>query len=169
IKKGVINNITDYNKLISAYKKLTDISDRIVMQKFVNANFEIMAGAIKYANIGSVIVLGTGGILTEILNDHIKSYLPITRSEAIEILEKTKFYPLLSGYRDLAKYGENDIVDVLMGISYLTEHIKGISQIDINPIVLDTDGNILIDINPIVLDTDGNILTIDPKIYVCSN
>ncbi len=151
-KKGVINNIQNYEDLLSSYRRLQSLSSRVLMQEYIDSTFEIMTGVIRYEGIGSVIVLGTGGILTEILDDHIKEYLPINEEEALNLLRKTKFYPLLHGFRGLEKYKESDIINVLMGLSYLIENIPQISQIDINPIIL---------------TKKGDILTVDPKIYLC--
>ncbi|MGB6376203.1 MAG: acetate--CoA ligase family protein, partial [Syntrophobacteria bacterium] len=82
-------------------------------------DYEILLGAKRDENFGPVILFGMGGVLTELLKDWSIGLPPLNRSLARKLMESTRAYSLLKGYRN--KPGAN--------LALLEEMIIRLSQL----------------------------------------
>ncbi|MFO8077953.1 MAG: acetate--CoA ligase family protein, partial [Thermoplasmatota archaeon] len=74
----------------------------VTIQKMVNnVGAEFILGSKKDPVFGSIILFGLGGIFTELFKDRAIGFPPINQVLAQRILEKTKAYQLLKGYRNI--------------------------------------------------------------------
>jgi acetyltransferase len=67
---------------------------------FSNPDYEILLGAKRDPNFGPVILFGMGGIYTEVLKDRSLGLPPMNRLLARRLMQETKAYSLLKGYRN---------------------------------------------------------------------
>ena len=72
----------------------------VMMQPFANPDYEILLGAKRDANFGPVILFGMGGIFTEVLKDRALGLPPVDRLLARRMMQETKAWTLLQGYRN---------------------------------------------------------------------
>ena len=63
--------------------------------------YELILGSKKDPVFGSVILFGLGGIYTELFKDRAIGFPPLNQVLAQRIIEKTKAYDLLKGFRGL--------------------------------------------------------------------
>jgi acetyltransferase len=97
---------------------------------------EIIIGAIKDEDFGPVIMFGIGGIFVEVLKDVTFRILPITASDAHEMLEEIKCSSLLAGARSKVPVDREAIVDTLLKVSRMVTNNPHIKELDINPLVV---------------------------------
>jgi len=93
--------------------------------------FELILGCKKDKFFGPVVLFGTGGLTTEILRDRALGLPPLNRSLARQMIEPTKVYQLLKGYRGLP--GSNFVLleEILIRLSRLVTDFPEIVELDI--------------------------------------
>jgi acetyltransferase len=67
----------------------------------IKGGYELILGAKKDPLFGPVILFGMGGIGVELLKDVAIGLLPLNQTLAKRLMEETKVYHLLKGYRNI--------------------------------------------------------------------
>jgi acetyltransferase len=111
---------------------------------------EIIIGALHDPTFGPAVMVGAGGILTELYKDVAFRLAPFAAEEAHLMLEELTIYPTLRGYRGLS--GDADsLADILSKVAGLAlELIREGCQLDINPIVWSRDRWVALDVKAII-------------------
>jgi len=142
---GVKLGIVDSNQISKKFKEIQEsIKEKapnarifgIMVYKMVPSSTEVVVGAVRDRQFGPAIMFGLGGILIELLKDTSFRIAPITKDDALEMIQEIRGYPILVGYRDFPKLDVDAIADVIVKISELMMDIKEIDQIDLNPIMV---------------------------------
>lgn len=150
---GVITNIRDEHQLGKALSKLTaqrqQLPDskliQIQLQKQVGKGLEVIIGIKRDPQFGSVLLFGAGGQLAEVLDDHGLLILP-ARDQAIRaLIERSKIYPLLRGFRGGPEYSIAKLVEVIQRLAGLAQQAPELTEIEINPLILTTTGLYAVD------------------------
>ena len=90
---------------------------------------------------GPVILLGSGGIMVEMLKDSVVRVAPITKSDAHTMITELKIFPLLGGERGYPKSDIDAVADILARLSNFSLATDLISELDINPLMVLPEGN----------------------------
>ncbi len=123
----------------------------VVVERMVNMPFELIIGARKDALLGPVIAFGKGGIAVEVYRDTQLGLPPMNMALARRMIERTKIYPLLQGYRNRAGVDLELLAFTLCKFAYLVMDFPEIQEIDINPFVMDQSEGLILDAH-VVLD-----------------
>ncbi|MGQ9825138.1 MAG: acetate--CoA ligase family protein [Desulfotomaculales bacterium] len=148
---GVALNLSTEKEVAEAFKKVLETGRRfdpgagVVMQKMAPPGRELIAGITTDRHFGPVIMLGAGGIFTEILQDTVYRLLPIRSSDAREMITSLKSYPLLTGYRGQDPVSLDALKDVLLKLSRLAETCPEIKELDLNPLAAYPAGALVLD------------------------
>jgi acetyltransferase len=113
----------------------------------------MLIGASRHEDSGPVIVLGLGGIYTEILNDVSFALAPVSRPEAQEMIGQLRSKAILAGARGSDAVDTDLIVDVIVRVSKLLEDFPQIRDLDINPFTVNVSGGVALDARA-VLDVE---------------
>lgn len=97
---------------------------------------EILLGARRDANFGPVILFGMGGIYTEILNDRALGLPPMNQLLARRLMQETKAYTLLQGYRNRPKADLEQLEEMIIRLSQLLIDFPEIAELDMNPVLI---------------------------------
>ncbi len=106
---------------------------------------ELIVGVSTDPIFGPVILFGQGGTAVEVIGDRAVALPPLNMSLAREMIERTRVYKLLKGYRDRPPVNLDAICLALMQISQLIIDIPEIAELDINPLFADSEGVIALD------------------------
>ncbi len=136
--------IINPDDVVEAYKKLSKrFGNKILIEEFIDKKgIELILGGKR--SLYPLIMVGLGGIFTEVLKDVSFAIPPVTKEYALEMLKDLKGYKLIKGYRGFK--GDIDfIVDciVKLGIFFIVN--PEIKEIDINPIVVFDKGGVVLD------------------------
>ncbi|MBH61477.1 MAG: hypothetical protein CL569_03300 [Alphaproteobacteria bacterium] len=151
---GIRLNIGNDQELIENYRGMCDDVLRydpeaaiggVILQAMAPKGKEVMIGAKHDPTYGPCVIVGTGGIYTEILNDYTFRLAPLTDVEAREMLAELKLYPLLEGVRGEAPCDIDSIVETLLRVSQLVTTHPAIKEIDINPLIVNEHGSVIVD------------------------
>lgn len=126
-----------------------------LIERMVRKPFELLIGARKDPVFGPVIVFGKGGIGVEVYRDTQIGLPPLNMALAQQIVERTRFFPLLRGYRGLPGVNLKDLDFLLCKFAYLVMDFPEIAEIDINPFMADHLGGLVVDAR-IILDTTAS-------------
>jgi len=158
---GVALDIQCEEPLIKAYKdmmnkvkeKFPDAKiDGVTLQKMIkNKGSELIIGSKKDPVFGSVILFGMGGIYTELFKDKAIGFPPLNQVLAQRIIEQTKAYKLLNGFRGIPPVNVQKVEETLINFSQMIIDHPEIKEVDINPLIASGDELIAVDAR-IVLD-----------------
>ncbi|MCA1784637.1 MAG: acetate--CoA ligase family protein, partial [Desulfobacteraceae bacterium] len=109
----------------------------VILQPFFsNPDYEILLGAKRDANFGPVIVFGMGGIYTEVLKDRSLGLPPMNRLLARRMMQETKAYSLLQGYRNRPAADMERLEEMIIRLSQLLIDFPDIAELDMNPVLI---------------------------------
>jgi acyl-CoA synthetase (NDP forming) len=115
-----------------------------LVQPFIQARRELMAGMARDPQFGPVILFGLGGILTEVLADVTCRLLPLSAKEARAMLSDIRAAKLMETFRGEAAMDREAMIDLLMKLSALASLHPDLAEIDLNPLLIGRDGSITV-------------------------
>ncbi len=130
-----INSQKDFLRHFNIMKKNFNSSD-FILSEAVEGEIELIVGVKKEPTFGHLLMVGAGGIYTEIWQDQSFRVLPITKNDAQEMLAELKIYPILKGARGQKNINLGKIEETLLAIDKLIEAVPQIDQLDINPLIV---------------------------------
>jgi acetyltransferase len=162
---GVITNIDSSQAAKDAYKTLLERAlkakpdakiDGVYVQKMMsNVDYELILGAKKDRDFGSVILFGMGGIGVELLHDVAIGLPPLNQVLARRVLEETKIYQALSkGLRNKPPIDLRLLEETMIRFSNLIVDFPEIGEMDINPLVV-SEGKLCVLDARIILDKNA--------------
>jgi acetyltransferase len=101
---------------------------------------ELILGAKKDADFGPVVLFGMGGVVTEVFRDRAIALPPLNRLLARRLIDQTKVYRILKGFRNLPAANLDLLEEILIRLSQLVCDFAEIEELDINPFFVTTDG-----------------------------
>ncbi|MCJ9701181.1 acetate--CoA ligase family protein, partial [Bradyrhizobium sp. SHOUNA76] len=120
--------------------------DGILIAQQVKAELELVVGASLDAEMGPVVLFGTGGIDIELMKDVALAGAPLDEAEARLLIGRTKAGIKMRGYRGKPALHEASAVKALVGLSNLIADAGDrIASIDINPFLINTRTGVAVD------------------------
>ncbi len=112
-----------------------------VMEMGVPDGKELILGVKREPGLGSLLLVGMGGIYTETLRDVSFRFAPLVPEDAVEMLSELHSFPILKGVRGEAGIDMTAVTDCLQRLSRLVEDFPEIAELDINPLSAHTDAS----------------------------
>jgi acetyltransferase len=106
---------------------------------------ELIVGLADDPTFGPVIVFGRGGTAVEVINDKSLALPPLDMNLAASLIGRTRVSRILKAYRDVPAADERAIQLVLVKLAQLAADIPEIRELDINPLLADSNGVIAVD------------------------
>lgn len=101
---------------------------------------EFILGSSKDPNLGSVVMVGFGGIYVELYRDVTFGIVPISREDARNMVRRLVSYKLIEGMRGEPRLDEEALVESIGRISQMLLDHPNIKEIDINPLLVLPEG-----------------------------
>ena len=164
---GVVLNITNQDKLEHAFinimksakAKMPNADIRgVLVEQMIDRKYELIIGGKRDPIFGPTIVFGMGGVAVEVFKDTTVGLPPLNMALALRLIENTKIYKLLKGYRGMPAADIESIQFLLYKFAYLLADFPQIMDIDINPFSIDENGGVVLDAKVILTNEK-----IDPK------
>ena len=112
----------------------------VLIAPMVQGNRELIVGVVRDPQFGASVMLGIGGIFAEAIADVVFRPAPLDRITAHEMISDLATQKLLGEFRGEACVNREKLVDVLVGLGALAHSRSDIASIDINPLIIGTDG-----------------------------
>ena len=117
-------------------------ADGFLVERMVpDAVAELIVGIKRDPAFGLALVLGSGGVLVELLRDSATLLLPTDRSAVEEVLASLKGAPLMTGFRGRPKGNMAALIDAVMAVAAFAEaHRETLVELDVNPLLVLPEG-----------------------------
>ena len=135
---GVILNIRNGTEAAAAAERLQAISATVLVEEMIiDAVAEILVGTIVDPQFGLSLVLGAGGVLTELLHDSVSLLPPFSPQTILAALQQLKVHRLLSGFRGKPAGDIPALVDAILAVTrYAAAEIARLRELDVNPMIV---------------------------------
>ncbi|MEW5909170.1 MAG: acetate--CoA ligase family protein [Thermodesulfobacteriota bacterium] len=120
-----------------------DLLEGFLVQPHISAKRELVAGLFRDPYFGPVVMFGLGGILTEALSDVVFRIAPVDEAEAEKMIREIRSTKILGAFRGEKEVRTDQLIRILMSLSRIGMEHPEILEIDINPILADSNGNLL--------------------------
>jgi acetyl-CoA synthetase (ADP-forming) len=108
----------------------------LLVAPMLRGNRELIAGLHRDEQFGMTVMLGVGGILAEALADVSFRLVPVTRQDALEMIDDLATQRLLGAVRGEPPVDRDALVDVLVGLSEAATADPSIVSADLNPLIV---------------------------------
>ncbi len=133
---SVAEAVQAYEEILMAaeeHQKKAEIAG-VLVQKMLPPGQEIIVGMKRDKALGPVIMFGLGGVFVEVLEDVSLRLAPLTRQDALEMVQEIKGYKILQGYRGSPPCDIEAIVDLLLKVSKFAVENPIVQELDLNPV-----------------------------------
>jgi acyl-CoA synthetase (NDP forming) len=119
-----------------------DDLEGFLIQPMLEGKREFVAGLFYDEQFGPVLMFGLGGVFTEAIGDVVFRLAPLNEKEAGLMIQELHAKKLLGNFRGEKAPDMNTLVKVLTGLSEIALTIPEITEIDINPLLVNAEGKV---------------------------
>jgi acyl-CoA synthetase (NDP forming) len=116
-----------------------------VLQPMASSGVEAIIGLAVDPDFGPVVMVGLGGVMTDLLGDHAFAVPPFDPETAEAMVSSLHAAALLDGYRGSPKVDRDGLISVLDLIAKVAELVPELVELDLNPVVVSAAGAIVVD------------------------
>lgn len=139
----ICENVTHLHGL-AAFEGVT------VQRMITDKGIELILGSSTDAQFGPVLLIGAGGTLVEVLQDHALALPPLNHALARRWVEQTRIAKVLHGVRGQPAVDLAALDDTLVKFARLVQHERRIVELDINPLLATPEGVVALDARVVV-------------------
>ncbi|RLI50737.1 MAG: acetyl-CoA synthetase [Candidatus Thorarchaeota archaeon] len=110
-----------------------DLSRGVFISSFAEMGTEVIIGVTRDPQFGHALMFGLGGIFVEVLKDVTFRLIPLSESDAREMVGEIKAAKILEGIRGQPPRDVDALVRVIMSVSKMVEENPEIRELDCNP------------------------------------
>ncbi|WP_240975350.1 acetate--CoA ligase family protein [Paraburkholderia aromaticivorans] len=157
---GVELGVRDKDQLRTAIEKIrTSVSanvdgfelERVLVQQMTKGLGEVLIGYRRDPQVGPVVMLAAGGVLTEIYRDRALRLAPVSRETALEMIAEVKAMRALDGYRGKPRGDLDALADAIVCVSKLaTLTDVTVIEAEVNPVMVLEQGNGVVAVDALV-------------------
>ena len=119
--------------------------DGVLIQKMVKGSREFVIGLSRDPQFGPCVMFGMGGIFTEALKDVTFRVAPLSKEDALEMIDEIKTKKILGEFRGSPAVDREALAKALVGVGELGISCDSIAEIDINPLIICGDKPVAVD------------------------
>lgn len=156
VKVGLQNEAAvkeTFNDMHGRLSKQYNVKGVLLEKMAAPGGIELIVGLQNDPQFGPVIMAGIGGIYTEIFKDVSFRVLPITKEDAMGMIEDLKGNKILKGFRGMAPVNMDMLATALVNIGKLgTEMAPYYESIDFNPVIFYENDYVAVDAKILLRD-----------------
>lgn len=145
-----------FDDMFNRLKEKFDVKG-VLLEKMVPKGVELIVGLQNDSQFGPSIMVGLGGIYTELFKDVSFRVLPVTKNEAAKMLESLRGKDILKGFRGSTPVDLDMLSEAIVNIGTLGVDMAGkYESIDFNPVVVYPDSYYVVDAKIILKDKSSD-------------
>ena len=135
---GVVLNVRSAAEAEAAAQRLAALSATVLVEEMVTDGVaEMLVGVTVDPQFGQLLVLGAGGVLTELLRDSVSLLPPFTAAAVAAALGRLKVASLLAGYRGRPPADVAALVQTALACTrYAAANLERLLELDLNPVIV---------------------------------
>lgn len=144
--QAIYLNLNSKSNVRSAYQKITRNFHQILAQPQILTGHELFIGLKRTVGYPILLILGSGGIYTELFQDVRHLFLPVNQQTITHALKTTKLGQILFGYRTNQPLAVKPVISLIENLACLIEAYSQIQTIDVNPALVSEQQVVVVDI-----------------------
>lgn len=142
---GVRLNLKSEKEVRAAYAAILEaIADKrpdaridgVLVAQQITGGIELILGSQQDPAFGTIVMVGAGGVLTELFEDVAFCRAPLREREARDMIARLKVSALLDGFRGGPAYSRDALVRAILDFSTLALRLAPAANIEINPLLV---------------------------------
>jgi acetyltransferase len=132
-----------YNEITSRARELrpeAKILGITIQNQIPHLDLELILGCKLDPQFGPMLLFGMGGVLTEVYRDTAVALPPLNLQLARRMMQYPRIYKILKGYRNIPPTNLEALAEMLVRLSHLVSDFSEITELDINPLLIDKSG-----------------------------
>ena len=147
---GIALDLENESEVVDAYGAIilnckahvpNAVIEGVDISEMVKHGTELIVGARRDKIFGPIIMIGLGGIYVEVMKDVSFRSLPVSAQDISSMMQELRSYPLLLGVRGEKMKDIAAVVNVIVLLGAIISRCQGISDIEINPLVVYEQGD----------------------------
>lgn len=150
---GVALGLDSPKKVRSAAERIHEaaaaagVEARVLVERAVaiESGTEVIVGGLRDDSFGPVVVIGLGGVFTEVFEDTSHRLAPVDAAETRAAIEELQAATLLRGYRNHPPADRDALAETVRTVGDCVVEHDAIAEIDVNPVLAGPDGAMALD------------------------
>ncbi|MDZ4203120.1 MAG: bifunctional acetate--CoA ligase family protein/GNAT family N-acetyltransferase [Gallionella sp.] len=158
---GVLLNLANAHEVRAAYQEIFDNiarnrpgshMDGVSIEPMIVKKHgrELMIGVTNDPVFGPVITFGAGGTMVEVMSDRAVALPPLNGFLVNDLISNTRIAKMLGAFRQMPPANMSALEDVLLRVSEMACELPLLTEMDINPLILDEHGALAADARVVV-------------------
>lgn len=156
---GVRTNLTSADAVKKAYDDIMTACTKnvpgaavrgVLIQQFLPIGNEFIIGGLNDPSFGPLVMVGLGGIYTELFKDTCFRLAPVSTQESYNMLTKLTSWKLLTGMRGKGALDIDALARILQNVSEMLSDCPHIVEIDLNPVLVGNKGVTIADTKVVI-------------------
>ncbi|HYL72070.1 MAG TPA: acetate--CoA ligase family protein, partial [Candidatus Dormibacteraeota bacterium] len=128
----------------------------VQVQQMLSGGQEVIIGAVTDPAFGKLVAFGLGGVLVEVLKDITFRLAPVSRPDALSMLDSIAAAEILRGVRGGQPVDRESLSSMIVNVAQLVADFPEITELDLNPVFASTrsataaDVRVVLDFKPAV-------------------
>jgi acyl-CoA synthetase (NDP forming) len=141
--------LADADAVTAAYAAIgaatKEAAPPVLVQPMATGQVELVGGIVHDQLFGSLVMLGLGGVHTDLFGDRAFALVPMTDADAARMWRSLRAAPLLTGYRGSPAVNTAAVEDLLLRLGRLAQDVPEVAELDLNPVLVGADGAVAVD------------------------
>lgn len=151
---GVVLGVTDGPGLAAAAARIRETAgqrrpgltvDRLLVQQMTTGVVEALIGFRRDPDVGPVVLVAAGGVLTELYRDSSVRPAPVDTAAARAMIDEVTAFRAADGYRDLPRGDLDALARAVSAFSRLAVRHPVVAEAELNPVLVRADGVVAVD------------------------
>lgn len=131
--------------LLAAARAHGLVARGLLVEPMAGAGVELIIGLRRDPSFGPAVVVGLGGVLTELLDDVAIRLVPVDRETAVSMLAELRGARILDGVRGSPPVDRGAVADLIVALGRLGDARPDIVEVDLNPVIASAKGAVAVD------------------------
>ncbi|CUR57265.1 putative succinyl-CoA synthetase-like protein [metagenome] len=131
---------------VVSFARELGVHDVSVLVQPVVTGIEMAVGVVRDPTFGPLVMVGAGGVNTDVLLDRTYLLQPVHAADVRRALRGLRCWPLLEGFRGSAPVDVDALVEIVLAVAALAEDVAEVAEVDLNPVIVTPTGCNLIDV-----------------------
>ncbi len=110
--------------------------DPVIVQEMAAPGVPTVVEVVDDPSFGALVSFGVGGVATDLLGDRAFRTLPLTDTDAHEMVREPRAWPLLDGYRGSEPVDVAALEDLLLRIARLADDLPEVLALSLEPVIV---------------------------------
>ena len=146
---GVVTSLMSSSAVHAAYEEM---SARLgpqmggaVIQPMAKSGVEAIVGLTVDPDFGSVVMVGLGGVMTDVLGDRSFAVPPLDAGAGEAMVGSLRAAPLLDGFRGAPPVDRQALAALVELVARVAEEVPELVELDLNPVIVTPEGALVVD------------------------